>query len=279
MARAISEFIEQHQLPKVYGEDLYQLEASLSSLLSSDKTQFIAINGAQGSGKSTLSAALAALWQAQGLSVAVVSLDDYYLSQSERMQLAMEIHPLFRTRGVPGTHHIKQAIEDIQLLKKGLPVTLPCFDKSSDEPFAKSEHKVYEKRVDRVIFEGWCMALEPQSAHQLVAPINDFEARYDQSGDYRKKVNQFLEQDYQALFALFDCVVFLDVGDFERVYQWRIHQEHRLIENMGKGMSDAQVRQFIQYFERLTRWAQKSLPQRADLWVTLNENQRMTIKR
>src|SRR5689334_18588644 len=61
--------------------------------------------GSQGLGKSTLARVLKeALLEAHGLSVAVLSLDDLYLSSAERARLARDVHPLLKTRGVPGTH-------------------------------------------------------------------------------------------------------------------------------------------------------------------------------
>ena len=67
----------------------------------------IGICGAQGSGKSTLSQAAADALLGQGQRVAVLSLDDLYLTPAERQVLAREVHPLFATRGVPGTHDVE----------------------------------------------------------------------------------------------------------------------------------------------------------------------------
>ena len=61
----------------------------------------IAISGAQGSGKSTLTTRAA-----RDLSCAALSLDDVYLTRAERAALAARIHPLFAVRGPPGTHDL-----------------------------------------------------------------------------------------------------------------------------------------------------------------------------
>ena len=58
--------------------------------------------GAQGSGKSTMSARLARHLDAVGLPTAVLSLDDFYLTRAERAAIGRTVHPLLETRGVPG---------------------------------------------------------------------------------------------------------------------------------------------------------------------------------
>ncbi|WP_232494263.1 kinase [Novosphingobium kaempferiae] len=90
--------------------------------------------GSQGSGKSTLAAALCSALKAEGRSIAVLSLDDLYLGHEARADLARTVHPLFATRGVPGTHDVAQGIALIDAIRAGQPVTLPRFDKARDEP-------------------------------------------------------------------------------------------------------------------------------------------------
>ena len=62
--------------------------------------------GSQGSGKSTMAAFLKTLLEERGLKTAVLSIDDLYLTLPERERLAVEVHPLLKTRGVPGTHDV-----------------------------------------------------------------------------------------------------------------------------------------------------------------------------
>jgi len=92
----------------------------------------IGINGAQGSGKSTMAAALAIILRhCFGHRVATLSIDDLYLRKEERNRLATSVHPLFKTRGVPDTHDIIQlAIERINKLTTASgQASLPRFDK------------------------------------------------------------------------------------------------------------------------------------------------------
>ena len=57
-------------------------------------TPVFAITGLQGSGKSTLAGALAEDLAGRGMTCAVLSLDDLYLTRTERERLAREVHPL-----------------------------------------------------------------------------------------------------------------------------------------------------------------------------------------
>src|SRR4051812_2939231 len=66
----------------------------------------VGICGAQGSGKSTLAIGLLDGLRAAGIAAATLSIDDLYLTLAERERLAREVHPLLRTRGVPGTHDV-----------------------------------------------------------------------------------------------------------------------------------------------------------------------------
>ena len=54
--------------------------------------------------------------------VAVLSIDDFYYTLAERKILAEEVHPLLRTRGVPGTHDTDMLagyLERLQQLEDG----------------------------------------------------------------------------------------------------------------------------------------------------------------
>ncbi|RZJ79295.1 MAG: kinase, partial [Brevundimonas sp.] len=61
----------------------------------------LGIAGSQGSGKSTLAHDVA-----ERFGGATLSLDDVYLTKAERADLAARVHPLFATRGPPGTHDL-----------------------------------------------------------------------------------------------------------------------------------------------------------------------------
>lgn len=116
------------------------------------------------------------------------------------------------------------------------------------------------------------MGVEPQPSDELASPVNQFEQEFDKDGSFRLQVNHILCEEYQAIFSQLDSLIYLNGMSFDRVYQWRLQQEHMLKASTGKGMSDEQVRQFIQPFQRLSVWGMQSLPNIADIEVCLGED-------
>ena len=255
-------------------ESLDRVDAALTGWLATAGRPFVlGICGAQGSGKSTLSDALAERLTERGLKAAVLSLDDLYLALEHR---PVAVHPLFATRGVPGTHDVELGIRVMAGIRNG--TSLPRFDKASDEPVAKDLWPEVSG-LDVLIFEGWCVGAIAQPAADLVEPVNDLERNEDPDGVWRRHVNEALAGPYADLFARIDRLVLLAAPRFEVVQAWRTEQEHalsRMLENEGrhgaKVMSDAQISRFIQHYERLTRYILSEMPQRADLTLRLDVN-------
>jgi len=273
-----TDFLEKHTLLKSYPDNVQCVLDWLERELLLQSSPFcLAINGAQGSGKSTLSEYLKAYLESQGIATEIVSLDDFYLSKAQRAERAIQYHTLFKVRGVPGTHDTTFAIEQVKRFKNSEDFILPRFNKATDEPYSSANWLKCTNKPKVLIFEGWCLGLMPQSAAQLNRPVNNLEATKDSNWVYRDRVNQFLADDYQALFALFDKLVFLNAQSFDRVYSWRLQQEHQLINRAGTGMSDEEVTAFIQYFERLTRWGIESLSACSDLHIKLDENRQFSV--
>jgi D-glycerate 3-kinase len=108
MSTAQFEFLQRNQLTESY---LEQAQKNYKSLLEnfseqhhrgSSTTRIIAINGSQGSGKSTLADYLCTvISERHNISTLALSLDDFYLTKTERLKLALDVHPLLATRGVP----------------------------------------------------------------------------------------------------------------------------------------------------------------------------------
>ena len=71
------------------------------------KTLFLGLSGGQGSGKTTIAGILKIILRKFfKRKVYIISIDDFYKTLKERNKMSQEIHPLFKTRGVPGTHDI-----------------------------------------------------------------------------------------------------------------------------------------------------------------------------
>jgi D-glycerate 3-kinase len=233
--------------------------------------------GAQGSGKSTLVAALAKALTAQGVRVATLSLDDLYLPRAARQKLASEVHPLFATRGVPGTHDLALGLAMLDALRRGEPAPLPRFAKATDNPLPEADWPRAPADTQVLLFEGWCIGARPQAGAALSEPANALEAAEDPVGTWRGHVNTALAGDYQTLFAQLQKLVLLAAPNWEVVAHWREQQEAELRSSGGTAvMSPVAVTRFIQHYERLTRWVLAEMPGRADMVVRLGNEREVT---
>lgn len=237
----------------------------------------LGVCGAQGSGKSTLAEGLTARLTAKGLRAATLSIDDLYLSRAERARLGQVVHPLFATRGVPGTHDTEAGVRLLDAVRAGVDVMLPRFDKATDDP-APTGTPVMGP-LDVLIFEGWCVGARAQDDAALTTPVNALETERDPDVVWRRFVNLALATDYADLFARLDRLVLLAAPGFEVVRDWRIQQEHDLRARVGEGgrtMSDDQIGVFIQHYERLTRHILSDMPAYADLTLRLDAHRGLT---
>ncbi len=243
---------------------------------SCDRIRLVGLCGAQGSGKSTLSSALALVLKDRGLKVATLSLDDLYLSRALRKGLALGVHPLLATRGVPGTHDVAFGGQVLEALKGNRETCLPRFDKAADDPFPQSSWPRVTGPLDVVLFEGWCVGARAQSERELAHPINTLEHDEDPGGHWRAHVNAQLRGPYASFFSRLDLFVFLQAPNFDVVADWRLEQEEKLrkrLEQEGAStthlMDEAGVRRFISHYERITRALLDEAPDRADVLIRL----------
>jgi D-glycerate 3-kinase len=262
----LQDFINSHRLPASYldtAEKWYQpLATTIANQHQPGTTYLVAINGTQGSGKSTLAAYLEAeLSHRHQLSVAVLSIDDFYLTRSERQVLANDIHPLLKTRGVPGTHDTDLAIHTIDQLSHNTgTVAIPRFNKATDDRHPLENWSNQRSPCDIIILEGWCMGAQPQES--LEPACNTLEQQEDSNGAWRQYVNQKLQQDYLPLFDRFDLWIMLRAPSFDQVFQWRLQQEQKLAEvsSGSQIMSEPEIQRFIQHYQRLTENCLSELP-------------------
>jgi len=244
------------------------------------KTKIIGLSGGQGTGKSTISQIIKIiLKEGFNLETVIFSIDDFYKTRKERKIMAKKISPLFLTRGVPGTHDDKMLFNCIKNLKKNRfkKMNVPKFDKSKDDRCPKSKWLAVKKKPNIVIFEGWCVGVTSQKEKDLVIPINKLEKQIDKKRIWRQTVNKELKNKYKKIFNLIDKLIFLKVPSFKYVYKWRLLQEKKLrTKSSGnKTMSNEQVKNFIMYYERLTKNMLKILPKKADTVISIDESHRL----
>ena len=244
------------------------------------KTIIVGLSGGQGSGKTTITQILKIIIGIKyNLDVISFSIDDYYKTQKERLEMSKKISKLFRTRGVPGTHDTSLLLKHLKILKKDFskPILIPTFDKSTDERNKKNKWKKIKKKPDVVIFEGWCVGAKPQKLKNLKKPINVLEKKEDKNLTWRKKVNNELRLKYKKIFNKIDFLIYLKVPSFNSVIKWRLLQEKKL-KKKSKGkkiMSNIQVKNFVMYYERVTKDMFLDLKRNADILIHLDKKHKL----
>jgi D-glycerate 3-kinase len=268
----ISEFIQRHVLPDDYSRVAQKwflpvIDRIARCKTGSDQPVVIGINGSQGSGKSTLADLMVCvLQQVHGLNALALSIDDFYLTHSERESLAEKVHPLLVTRGVPGTHDIELACRTLARLKKYTePVAIPRFDKSRDDRYPEDEWTMITQPVDIIILEGWCVGASAQESSTLTTAVNRLEAEEDADGSWRNYVNLQLGEHYPQLFSFIDIWMMLKAPSFESVFGWRLEQEEKLQRSTESKAATAlmdrdAIARFIQHYQRITEHTLNTLP-------------------
>ncbi len=245
---------------------------------SKKKPMIIGLSGSQGSGKSTISQILKIILNSNyKLNVVSFSLDDFYKTAFERKKMSKFIHPLFMTRGVPGTHDVKWLYNVLRSLlkKKFKAVAIPKFDKSIDDRFSRKQWQLIKKKPDIIIFEGWCVGAKPQSLKELRKPINILEKIEDTKLTWRKKVNNELRTNYKKIYNLLDKKIYLRVPHFKYVFKWRLLQEKKLrLKLKKKTMTKKQIRRFVMFYERVTKSMTKNYKTN-DTVINLDKNHKI----
>jgi D-glycerate 3-kinase len=234
----------------------------------------IGIAGPQGSGKTTLVSACAAM--APG--VAHFSLDDVYLGQAARRSLAMRVHPLFVTRGPPGTHDPELFHATLNSLQKADPdsrTPIPAFDKVADDAAPRTRWGSFRSRPNIILIDGWCLGAATQDVRDLKQPVNSLEEKEDPNLAWRAAVNDFLFSPYQQMFARLDAILYMRAPDFDIVLDWRCQQEESLLGRSLTTRDRERIARFVQHYERITRHMMAG-GRRADIEIQLDPRRNVT---
>lgn len=251
--------------------DWRALSAALALRMADGGTRIFGVSGGQGAGKSTLSMLLEAAFAHSGIRLLVLSLDDFYLTRTQRAELGRERHPLLATRGVPGSHDVPALQEALESVFQPGVHLLPRFDKGRDD--RAPEPARFAGPADMVVLEGWCVGATPQPEGLLATPVNTLEAEQDSAGVWRRYVNDALAGPYRSLFARLERLLYLAVPDLEAVIRWRSQQELQRPE--AQRMSDPAIREFVEHYQRLTEWMLQTVVDTADFVGFLDANHRL----
>ena len=244
------------------------------------KPYFVGLAGGQGTGKTTISSLIRIiLTKYFKLNVFRISIDDFYKTRKERINLSKRVHPMLLTRGVPGTHDINMMLNFFKKSKskKFKRLKLPTFNKAIDDRYNKKKWYDLKKKPDVIIFEGWCVGARAENNKTLKKSINSMEKANDHKLVWRKYVNQQLKTKYKKLYSQLNCMIYLKAKNFSLLQKWRLKQEHKLwLKTKKKGghkiMSKGDVINFMQTYQRITQNMFKNMPKYASIILNLNSN-------
>ena len=244
------------------------------------KPYLIGLSGGQGTGKTTISSILKIiLTKYFRLNVFKISIDDLYKTRKDRISLSKKIHPLLKTRGVPGTHDVNFMFDFLKKIKKKRfkHHRIPKFNKAIDDRLKRKSWYLIKRIPDVIIFEGWCVGARAEKKNTLKKSINPLEKKEDKNLKWRKFVNGQLENKYKKLFSKLDCMLFLKAGSFKLLQSWRLKQESLLKLNSknkanNKVMSKNEVLTFMQTYQRITQNMFKFAPKYSSIVLNLNRN-------
>ncbi len=243
-----------------------------------EKTLFLGLSGGQGSGKTTVSSILKIILKKFfKRKVETISIDDFYKTKKDRLRMADTIHPLFKTRGVPGTHDTNLIKNFFYFVtkKKFKKFSVPKFSKILDDRLKKKKWFEIDKRPEIVIFEGWCVGAKPQADFLIKNPVNLLEKYEDKNMIWRKYVNKKLKQEYKKIFSKIDHFIFMKIPNFEMAFRWRLLQEIKLKKRSifsKKTMSHDEIKRFIMFYQRITLQMIKDLSKSASMVLILKKN-------
>ena len=242
------------------------------------KTLILGLSGGQGSGKSTIAGILKIILKKFfKRKIYISSIDDFYKTLKDRNKMSRAIHPLLKTRGVPGTHDIDliKFFFSIVKKKKFKKIKLPKYEKAEDNRLKKEYWYNIKKKPEIVILEGWCVGAKPQPQSLIKRPINILEKYADKDLKWRKYVNEKLKKEYKKLFVMIDHFIFIKVPNFKVVLKWRLLQENKLKKKSyfkKKIMSYSEIKCFIMFYQRITLQMLKDLSKSASVVMLLKKN-------
>ena len=243
-------------------------------IYNSKKKKFL-ISGSQGIGKTTILEILNRNFHKFfGKKILSLSLDNFYYDKTKRKILSKTIHPLLMTRGVPGTHNTKEILNVIKKFNKSeYPIKIPIFNKLKDT--RRKKQRIINEVTDVLILEGWCCGSPPINKKFLQRNINILEKQFDKKFIWRNYYNNKLKNEYSKLFNKFDNLIYFKAPRFSYVFDWRLKQEMntKTNNNTKQGMNKKEIAEFVQHYEKITKWMMKILLKKADINILVDKNQ------
>ncbi|WP_413440070.1 phosphoribulokinase [Synechococcus sp. MIT S1220] len=206
--------------------------------------QLIGLSALPGCGKTTLGNWLEAAAVRFGISLSVVSIDDFYL-EAAAMEPAMAGNPWSVPRALPGSHDLQLMQDRIAAWKSGQCVELPMFDKTLRNG---QGDRCGWRRCDSecLVLEGWFLGCNPLSEGSALDTGSEHlnpELNTDER-DYRKIVQARLH-DYKPIWNAIDTLWQLAAPDLNAPVLWKRQQNETQKTDRGVGLPDQELKGFI----------------------------------
>jgi D-glycerate 3-kinase len=205
----------------------------------------VGLQAPQGGGKTTLVRHLVQRLPDLGLRAAGVSIDDFYLTRAEQLELAASHpgNPYLEHRGYPGTHDLDLGVKTLDALRALGPgstasARVPVYDKSAHggrgDRAPESAWRNITGPLDIVFVEGWMVGFAPVAEStlpdaKLVAP------------------NRALA-GYARWHDRFDAFVTLRAIDPLFVVRWRVEAEAGMAAEGRPALDRAAIEDYVRRF-------------------------------
>ena len=203
--------------------------------------RLLGLSALPGCGKTTLGQWIEAAAKELGLSIQVVSLDDFYC-EAERLDAAISGNPWGVPRALPGSHDLELLQECLQVWRQGDHVLMPCFDKAKRQ--GRGDRSGWRRcDADLLIFEGWFVGCRSNADPTADEPHLEFPLT-PQELEWRQKLQPVLAL-YEATWSCFDQLWQLRATDFNAPWRWKRQQEATLETERGASLPSADLDRFI----------------------------------
>ena len=203
--------------------------------------RLLGLSALPGCGKTTLGQWIEAAAKELGLSIQVVSLDDFYF-EAERLDAAISGNPWGVPRALPGSHDLELLQECLQVWRQGDHVLMPCFDKAKRQ--GRGDRSGWRRcDADLLIFEGWFVGCRSNANPTADEPHLEFPLT-PQELEWRQKLQPVLAL-YEATWSCFDQLWQLRATDFNAPWRWKRQQEATLQAERGASLSSSELDRFI----------------------------------
>lgn len=198
----------------------------------------------QGGGKTTMTRILEEIFKLRKKNCVIASTDDFYLTRAQQQDVADSFpgNRLLELRGNPGSMDIplmKSTMKTLMSLENGATCVVPRYDKSAfggkGDRLPPSKWYTTRGPVDVVLLEGWCLGFQP------------FDSDVDLVDPDLAPVNEFL-RDFEEVYSMLDGLIVIQVDDYRVVYQWREEAEQRMRASGKAGMSQEELKDFVDRF-------------------------------